>query len=93
MRRALWILVGASALACSGSACSGDDTRSHFSQLDQINTSNVANLKIAWAYHSGGADTVKNTTQIQHNPLIINGVLYGASPDVSIFGLDAATGN
>ncbi|HRI58573.1 MAG TPA: PQQ-binding-like beta-propeller repeat protein [Saprospiraceae bacterium] len=70
----------------------GDDARSHFSQLDQINTSNVANLKVAWTYRSGGADTVKNTTQIQHNPLIINGILYGASPDVGIFALDAATG-
>ena len=70
----------------------GDDARSHFSKLEQINTSNVANLKIAWVYHSGGADTLKNTSQIQHNPLIINGVLYGASPEVSIFALDAATG-
>ena len=70
----------------------GDDGRRHFSQLDHINTTNVGNLKVAWTYHSGGADTVKNTTQIQHNPLIINGVLYGASPDVSIFALDAATG-
>ncbi|MBX2891220.1 MAG: PQQ-binding-like beta-propeller repeat protein [Saprospiraceae bacterium] len=70
----------------------GDDGRTHFSQLDQINTANVAGLKAAWTYHSGGADTVKNTTQIQHNPLIINGVLYGASPDVNIFALDAATG-
>lgn len=70
----------------------GDDGRSHFSHLDQINTANVGSLKVAWTYHSGGADTIKNTTQIQHNPLIINGVLYGASPDVSIFALDAATG-
>ncbi len=70
----------------------GDDGRSHFSKLNKINTSNVANLKVAWTYQSGGADTVKNTTQIQHNPLVINGVLYGASPEVSIFALDAETG-
>jgi len=70
----------------------GDDGRSHFSKLNKINTSNVANLKVAWTYQSGDADTVKNTTQIQHNPLVINGVLYGASPEVSIFALDAATG-
>lgn len=70
----------------------GDDGRSHFSALEQINAANVGNLKVAWTYRSGGADTVKNTTQIQHNPLVINGVLYGAAPDVSIFALDAATG-
>lgn len=70
----------------------GDDARSHFSRLDDINTSNVTNLKIAWIYRSGGADTVKNTTQIQNNPLIVNGILYGASPDIGIFALDAATG-
>lgn len=70
----------------------GDDGRSHFSALEQIDAANVGSLKVAWTYRCGGADTVKNTTQIQHNPLMINGVLYGAAPDVSIFALDAATG-
>lgn len=70
----------------------GDDARSHYAALSQIDMSNVANLKVAWTYHCGGADTIKNTTQIQHNPLVINGMLYGAGPDVNIFALDAASG-
>ncbi|CAG5004197.1 Outer membrane protein assembly factor BamB [Dyadobacter sp. CECT 9275] len=70
----------------------GDGARSHYSTLDQINTQNVGKLKIAWTYASGGADTVGSRTQIQCNPIIINGILYGVSADIQAFALDAATG-
>ncbi len=70
----------------------GDGARSHYSPLDQIDTSNVRRLKVAWAYHSGGADTIRNRTQIQCNPIIVNGVLYGVSAHTQAFAVDAATG-
>lgn len=70
----------------------GGDDCNHFSPLSQINPSNVSQLKLAWEYTSDGADTVKNTTQIQCNPLIINGVLYGVSAGSQVFALNAATG-
>ena len=70
----------------------GDDARTHYSPLREIGKHNVAKLKVAWTYHCGGADTLRNTTQIQCNPLAIGGVLYGAAPDVQVFALDAATG-
>ncbi|MCU0326684.1 MAG: PQQ-binding-like beta-propeller repeat protein [Spirosomaceae bacterium] len=70
----------------------GGDDRNHFSKLTQINTQNVSQLKLAWEYASGGADTVRNITQIQCNPLIIKGVLYGVSAGSQAFALDAATG-
>ena len=70
----------------------GGDNRNHFSPLTQINVSNVKNLKLAWSYSSGGADTVNQTTQIQCNPIIIQGVMYGVSAGSQAFALDAKSG-
>lgn len=69
----------------------GDRHNSHYSPLNQINRENVNQLKPAWTYHTGDADPGGHT-QIQCNPLIIDGVLYGASPKLKVFALDAATG-
>ena len=70
----------------------GGPDRNHYSPLTQIDTANVSQLKVAWKYASGGADTVRNTTQMQCNPIVINGVLYGVSAGSQAFALDAATG-
>lgn len=70
----------------------GGPDRNHFSTLTQLNSGNVAGLQVAWEYASGGVDTLKNNTQIQCNPLIIDGVLYGVSAGSQAFALDAATG-
>lgn len=70
----------------------GDKHSSQYSPLTQINKENVKNLKVAWTYHAGDADTVKNRTQIQCNPLVIDGILYGSSPQLKFFALDAKTG-
>ena len=70
----------------------GDGSRSHYSALAQINADNVRQLRPAWTYASGGADTLRNGTQMQCNPIIINGTLYGVSAGTQAFALDAATG-
>ncbi|SKB55305.1 pyrroloquinoline quinone-dependent dehydrogenase [Dyadobacter psychrophilus] len=70
----------------------GNGERSHFSALNQINKDNVAQLKVAWTYGSGGADTARNRSQMQCNPIIINGILYGVSASIQAFAVDAATG-
>jgi quinoprotein glucose dehydrogenase len=70
----------------------GDAARSHYSALTQINQQNVSQLKVAWTYASGGADTVFNRTQIQCNPIVVGGILYGVSANTQAFALDAATG-
>ena len=57
----------------------GDKERSHYSPLKQINTRNVKGLEVAWTYQSGGARP-DGRSQIQCNPLIVDGVLYGTSP-------------
>ena len=69
----------------------GDKHNSHYSQLDQINSSNIKNLKVAWEYNTGDADTLGGS-QIQCNPIIVNGILYGTSPKLKVFALEAATG-
>ncbi|MEO6637053.1 MAG: PQQ-binding-like beta-propeller repeat protein [Ginsengibacter sp.] len=69
----------------------GNYENNHYSSLTQIDTSNVQNLKVAWVYHTGDMDTA-NHSQIQCNPLIADGVVYGTSPLMKLFALDAATG-
>jgi quinoprotein glucose dehydrogenase len=69
----------------------GSKENIRYSTLSQINTSNVHQLQVAWVYHTNDADTV-NKSQIQCNPIIIDGVLYGTTPQLVVFALDASTG-
>lgn len=64
----------------------GGPDRNHYSQLSQINAENVGQLKVAWQYHT------TDSGQIQCNPIIINGVLYGMTASAQPFAVDAATG-
>jgi len=70
----------------------GNGARSHYSPLSEINKTNINKLKVVWTYASGGADTSGNRTQIQCNPIIIKGILYGVSAGTQAFAVDAATG-
>jgi quinoprotein glucose dehydrogenase len=69
----------------------GDANGSHYSTLAQITPANVAQLQPAWTFNTGDAEA-NNRSQIQCNPLVIDGVLYGTSPQLKLFALDAATG-
>ncbi|MCF0057923.1 PQQ-binding-like beta-propeller repeat protein [Dyadobacter sp. CY356] len=64
----------------------GGSDRNHYSTLTQINTSNVGQITKAWEYHS------LDSGQVQCNPIIINGTLYGVTATNQVFALDAATG-
>ncbi len=70
----------------------GDSASSQYAVLDQINPDNAAELEVAWIYHSGGARE-DNRSQIQCNPLVIDGILYGTSASLKLFALNAATGH
>jgi quinoprotein glucose dehydrogenase len=67
----------------------GNDGISAYSGLKQINTENVGQLQVAWAFRTH--DNIGNSS-IQCNPLVIDGVLYGVSPRQKTFALDAKTG-
>ena len=69
----------------------GDKASSHYSTLKQITPRNVTKLEVAWTFRAGGMDT-NTRSQIQCNPLVIDGVLYGTTPDLQLFALDAANG-
>ena len=45
-----------------------------YSSLKQIDTNNVSQLKVAWTYSSGDVDTAHHS-QIQCNPIIVDGIL------------------
>ena len=68
----------------------GDLGRNQYSPLKQIHSTNVGLLQVAWKYHTG--DIRGNRSQIQCNPIIIDNILYGTSPKIKLFALNAATG-
>lgn len=69
----------------------GSDENIQYSSLSQIDTTNVKRLQVAWTYHTRDADSA-NHSQIQCNPIIIDGVLYGTTPKMKLFAIDAASG-
>lgn len=69
----------------------GDKASSHYSTLDQVTSENVMKLEVAWTYRAGGVDP-NNRSQIQCNPLVIDGVLYGTTPDLQLVAIAAESG-
>ncbi len=73
------------------SVVGGNFTGNKYSDLDQINKSNVQRLEIAWVHQTGDAEP-QASSQIQCNPIVVNGTLYGTSPQLKLVALDAKTG-
>ena len=69
----------------------GDPGHTQHSPLAQITPANVARLRVAWTYHTGDA-RADGRSQIQCNPVVVDGVLYATSAGLKAFALDAATG-
>jgi alcohol dehydrogenase (cytochrome c) len=59
----------------------------HHSALDQVNTKNVGQLKVAWMHQPGRA-----TRGVQSMPMAADGVLYYSSSYSKVYALDGATG-
>lgn len=64
----------------------GGPHRNHYSTLQQITPANVDQLEIAWEYHT------LDTGQIQCNPIVVDGILYGMTATTQPFAIDAASG-
>jgi quinoprotein glucose dehydrogenase len=100
-QQSLFILLGISLIVFSCKDHSGDYSGwrtyagskegNRYSSNEEITLQNVKQLKIAWVYSSKDKDSA-NRSQVQCNPIIIDGVLYGTSPKLKLFGLDAVTG-
>ncbi|MBC7745574.1 MAG: PQQ-binding-like beta-propeller repeat protein [Flavobacterium sp.] len=69
----------------------GSKEGNRYSSNDEINLNNIKDLEIAWTYSSGDKDTA-NRSQNQCNPIVMEGILYGTTPRLKLFALDASTG-
>ena len=67
----------------------GTTDNTHYSTLSQISPANVHRLQVAWTYETGDEF---NGSEMQSNPIVIDGVLYAISPKGRVFALDATTG-
>lgn len=67
----------------------GSEDAARYSSLSQIDRDNVSSLEVAWTYHTGDAS---ERSQIQCQPIVVNGFLYGTTPTLNVFALDAGTG-
>ena len=65
----------------------GDASSSRYSSLNQINRKNVAQLKVAWTYHSNDGKA-----NVQATPVIVDNVLYAPTAGNFVVALDAASG-
>jgi len=64
----------------------GGPDSSHYVALNQINKSNVSQLKIAWIYPTGDDNTYL------FNPIVVDNVMYVLAKNSSLVALDASTG-
>jgi quinoprotein glucose dehydrogenase len=60
-----------------------------YSSLTQVDRANVGQLQVAWSYDSH--DSFKDS-EMQSNPIVVDGTLYATTPTMHVIALDAATG-
>jgi quinoprotein glucose dehydrogenase len=60
-----------------------------YSTLTQVNRDNVSQLKVAWVYDSH--DAFKDS-EMQSNPIIVDGMLFATTPTMQVVALDAQSG-
>ncbi len=60
-----------------------------YSALKQVNRDNVKRLRLAWKFDTG--DQFPGS-EMQCNPIVVDGVLYATTPKLRVIALDAATG-
>lgn len=69
----------------------GTKEGTRYSSLTEIDTSNVDQLQVAWTYLSENGDDSRYGP-MECNPIIIDSILYGVSPKLKLFAINAATG-
>lgn len=103
-RAALVVLLAAGVIGLLGASHSGrkpaQDRRGwtsygggpdniHYSSLKQINRKNVSQLQVAWTFDSGDAFP---GSEMECNPIIVDGELFATTPKLRVVALDATTG-
>jgi quinoprotein glucose dehydrogenase len=74
----------------------GNNAGNRYSDLSQVNISNVKDLKVVWSYDSNDSSAKDpnndHAHEIQCQPIVVHGILYGTSSTLKLFALNAATG-
>ena len=72
----------------------GDYSGRRYSELAQINTKTVGDVKVAWKYKIEGVGSTRAMASpiIKSTPLMVDGVVYFTIPD-HVYAVDARTGN
>ena len=65
-----------------------DVSNSRFQNIDQINPSNISQLKPAWTFHTG----VGVNDGMEMTPIVVDGVMYITASDDEVFALNPTTG-
>jgi quinoprotein glucose dehydrogenase len=67
----------------------GTTDNSRYSTLAQITPANVGKLQVTWTYETH--DEFPGS-EMQSNPIVIDGVMYATTPKLRVIAIDAATG-
>lgn len=70
-------------------AYGGGPDNTHYSALTQINRGNVSQLHVAWRFDTHDAF---HGSEMECNPIVVDGVLFATTPKLRVIALDAATG-
>src|SRR5450432_2197530 len=66
-----------------------DLSNRRFQDVDHINASNVADMRVAWVFHTGVLDP---KAELEVSPVEVDGRLYVTDGHDDVFALDAASG-
>ena len=82
-------LLGAQSRSVDWPVYGGTSDNTRYSTLAQFTPQNVGRLRVAWTYAT--KDEFPGS-EMQANPIVVDGVLYATTPKLRVFALDAATG-
>jgi quinoprotein glucose dehydrogenase len=86
----VYLLAGLCASAADADwPVNGGPNNIRYSELNQINRDNVTRLQVAWSYDAH--DSFKDS-EMQSNPIVVDGILYATTPKLRVIALDAQTG-
>src|SRR5678815_326228 len=87
----VWLLVAFQATAPADVSwpLHGGVDNIRYSPLTQINRDNVSRLQVAWTYDSHDSS---RASEMQSNPVVVDGVLYATTPTLKVVAIDAANG-
>src|SRR5262249_18729836 len=66
-----------------------DLANTRFQNVDQINPTNVTNLRVAWVFHTGVLDP---QASLEVSPIVVNGIMFVSSGHDDVFAVHGDTG-